>query len=143
MPRIMPRILPMHLADVDFPAGQPHAGESGPILGFAVVHAAGVLLFDTAGHQSLVVRTESGPVLLAGQAVYSAAEWEGSDDPRRSGLPSADDPNADAEFVRRVRDLDPFAPLRPRRGGLEPAGLIRHPPRRVPPCRDPRERGQR
>ncbi|HEX9375992.1 MAG TPA: hypothetical protein VGB19_07130 [Actinomycetota bacterium] len=137
MPRIMPRILPMHPADVDFPAGHPHAGESGPILGFAVVHAAGVLLFDTAGHQSLVVRTESGPVLLAGQAVYSAAEWEGSDDPRRSGLPSADDPNADAEFVRRVRDLDPVRSTSPttRRPGT--GGSDSTPPSKGPTMQGP------
>jgi N-acyl homoserine lactone hydrolase len=29
----------------------------------------------TRGHQSLVVATDAGPVLVAGQAVYSAAEW--------------------------------------------------------------------
>jgi len=209
-------VLPLHLADVDFPAGHPQAGESGPILGFAVVHDAGVLLFDTgvgtgnaeveeyfrprvtplgealgahglsvddvtavanshlhfdhcgqntllpgrtvyvqapelaaarepdytvpewiglgvvelveldggatevapgltivptpghtAGHQSLLVRTEAGPVLLAGQAVYTAAEWDGSTDPRRSGFPSALDPRAYAASVRRLRALDP------------------------------------
>ncbi len=112
MPRILPRILPMHLADVDFPAGHPHAGESGPM-------------------------TESGPVLLAGQAVYSAAEWEGSDDPRRSGLPSADDPNADAEFVRRVRDLDPVRSTSPttRRPGT--GGSDSTPPSKGPTMQGP------
>ncbi len=61
----------------------------------------------TDGHQSLVVRTEAGPVLLAGQAVYTAAEWEGSTGPRLSGLPSAADSSAYAESVRRLRSLDP------------------------------------
>src|SRR6266508_3605267 len=139
MPRILPRILPMHLADVDFPAGHPHAGESGPIFGFAVVHAAGVLLFDTAGHQSLVVRTESG-----------LSSWPARPcTPPRSGrartIPAAPDCPAPTIPTRTLSSSAgsatsiPFAPLRPRRGGLEPAGLIRHPPRRVPPCRDPRE----
>jgi hypothetical protein len=42
-----PRVIPLHLADISFPDGHPRAGSTGPVLGFAVVHAEGVLLFDT------------------------------------------------------------------------------------------------
>ena len=34
----------------------------------------------TRGHQSAVVETRDGPVILAGQAVYSVAEWRGEAD---------------------------------------------------------------
>jgi N-acyl homoserine lactone hydrolase len=40
-------ILPLHLSDVTFPASHPLAGSDGPIYGFAVRGAAGVVLFDT------------------------------------------------------------------------------------------------
>src|SRR3954464_11255447 len=42
-----PRVIPLHLADVTFPHEHPLAGSTGPVLGFAVVHVDGVLLFDT------------------------------------------------------------------------------------------------
>jgi N-acyl homoserine lactone hydrolase len=212
-----PQVIPLHLADVSFPEGHPQAGGSGPVLGFAVRHDAGVLLFDTGvgtghpdverhyrprvipledalrahglspddvtevanshlhfdqcghnglfpgrtvyvqaselraareadytvpewvgfgvvefveldgdeetevtsglvlvptpghtpGHQSLVMTTAVGPVLLAGQAVDSAAEWEGSTDPRHSGVLGAPDVLAYSESVRRLRRLEP------------------------------------
>jgi N-acyl homoserine lactone hydrolase len=215
----VPEIIPLHLADVSFPAGHPQAGDTGPVLGFAVVHDEGVLLFDTgvgtgheeveryyhprvtpleealrangvslrdvtaaacshlhfdhcggntllrgrpvyvqaaearaarepdytvpewigfgvvdlveleadeetevapdcvllptpghtAGHQSLVVSTAEGPVVLAGQAVYTHDEWEGSTDPRRDGMVSAPDPLVYSESVRRLRRIDPVS----------------------------------
>lgn len=61
----------------------------------------------TAGHQSLVVETSSGPLVVAGQAVYTRAEWEGSTDPRLSGADSSIDPLLYSESVRRLRRLDP------------------------------------
>jgi glyoxylase-like metal-dependent hydrolase (beta-lactamase superfamily II) len=212
-----PRVVPLHLADVTFPERHPLAGSTGPVLGFAVIHAQGVLLFDsgvgtgnaevdesyrprvrpiedalrdhdiamadvtaianshlhfdhcgantqfpgvpayvqaaeldlarepdytvpewvgfdvvrftglprneeveiapgavllatpghTRGHQSLVLDTSDGPVVLAGQAVYSAAEWDGSTDPGDSGIPGAWDILAYSESVHRLRRLDP------------------------------------
>jgi glyoxylase-like metal-dependent hydrolase (beta-lactamase superfamily II) len=212
-----PRVVPLHLSDVTFPHGHPLAGSTGPVLGFAVVHDDGVLLFDTGvgtghaevdeyyrprvrpiaealreqglspgdvtaianshlhfdhvganrafpglpayaqarelelarnpdhtivewvgfdvlqftavprdeevevatgavliatpghtpGHQSLVLDTAEGPVVLAGQALYTAAEWEGSTDPRESGVPNAPDVLAYSESVHRLRRLDP------------------------------------
>ncbi|MFL5799985.1 MAG: N-acyl homoserine lactonase family protein [Actinomycetota bacterium] len=212
-----PRVIPLHLADVSFPDGHPQAGGTGPVLGFAVHHEEGVLLFDTGvgtghpeveryyrprvtpledalaanglsaadvtaianshlhfdhcggnalfarrpayvraaelqasrqpdytvpewvgfdtvqfveldgdgetevapglvlvptpghtgGHQSLVVATEAGPVVVAGQAVYTVAEWEGSTDPTDSGVIGAADVLAYSESVRRLRRLEP------------------------------------
>lgn len=61
----------------------------------------------TAGHQSLVVRTEGGTVVLAGQAVQSRREWEGTADEGSSGEPTAFDREAYAGSVRRLRALDP------------------------------------
>lgn len=61
----------------------------------------------TPGHQSLVVEATTGTTVVAGQAVYTSAEWQGSTDPRRSGQRSAWDPQAYAESVRRLRELDP------------------------------------
>jgi glyoxylase-like metal-dependent hydrolase (beta-lactamase superfamily II) len=212
-----PVVFPLHLADVSFPEGHPQASDSGPVLGFAVRHGEGVLLFDTGigtghaeidrwyrprvtpledalreqglamddvtaianshlhfdhcggntrfagvqgyvrareleaaanedytvaewighgelhlvplddhaevevapdvvligtpghtpGHQSCVIATAAGPVVLAGQAVYTRAEWEGSLDPRDSGADTAPDVLAYSESVRRLRRLEP------------------------------------
>ena len=60
----------------------------------------------TAGHQSLVLTTEEGPVVLAGQAVQSMAEWQGATSPADSGEPAAKDSRY-AESVVRLRDLGP------------------------------------
>jgi glyoxylase-like metal-dependent hydrolase (beta-lactamase superfamily II) len=77
--------------------------------------ASGVRLLPTpghtVGHQSLVVETSSGPLVVAGQAVYTLAEWEGSTDPRRSGADSSIDPLVYSESVRRLRRLDPVRVL--------------------------------
>jgi len=219
-----PVVVPLHLAEVSFPEGHPLAGGAGSVLGFAVRHAGGVLLFDTGvgtgndevdryyaprirpldqvlasngiamsdvtaianshlhfdhcggntrfegipayvratelraareedytvpawvgrgvlrfvklddhdetevgpgvvlvgtpghtpGHQSCVVRTSAGNVVLAGQAVYSRAEWEGSTDPAESGAASAPDIPAYAESIRHLHRHEPirvhFAP---------------------------------
>jgi glyoxylase-like metal-dependent hydrolase (beta-lactamase superfamily II) len=71
----------------------------------------GVRLFPTPGHtpghQSLIVEMEELPVVVAGQAVYTLAEWEGATDPRRSGKVSAWDPATYAESVRQLRALHP------------------------------------
>jgi glyoxylase-like metal-dependent hydrolase (beta-lactamase superfamily II) len=59
----------------------------------------------TAGHQSLVVETRRGRVLLAGQAVYSRDEWV--DRPGREGRSSARDPGAYDRSIARLRGLRP------------------------------------
>lgn len=61
----------------------------------------------TAGHQSLVVATDGGTVVLAGQAVQTRREWEGTADEATSGEPTAFDREAYAGSVRRLRALDP------------------------------------
>jgi len=61
----------------------------------------------TAGHQSLVLDTPEGTVVLAGQALQSLAEWEGASEPSASGL--RDGPLRDqyVASVERMRALDP------------------------------------
>ena len=61
----------------------------------------------TEGHQSLVVATAEGTVLLVGQAVQSLAEWDGAADASASGAASARDPRYGAS-VERLRSLDPI-----------------------------------
>jgi N-acyl homoserine lactone hydrolase len=60
----------------------------------------------TKGHQSVVVSTRDGTVVLAGQACYTAGEWEGDPDALegRSGAPDPADYDAS---VARLRSLDP------------------------------------
>lgn len=73
--------------------------------------APGLTLVPTpghsAGHQSLVLQTPDGPVVLAGQALQSRAEWEGAADPASSGEPNAPDREAYVRSVQRLRSLDP------------------------------------
>jgi N-acyl homoserine lactone hydrolase len=61
----------------------------------------------TAGHQSLVLDAEDGPVVLAGQAVQSRAEWEGATEPSASGASAAKDPGY-ASSVDLLRSFDPI-----------------------------------
>jgi N-acyl homoserine lactone hydrolase len=60
----------------------------------------------TPGHQSLAVDTSEGLVVLAGQAVYSAAEWVGVDTDRE-GRSSAPDVAAYDRSIERLRALEP------------------------------------
>jgi glyoxylase-like metal-dependent hydrolase (beta-lactamase superfamily II) len=61
------------------------------------------------GHQSLVVESAAGAVVIAGQAVLTVAEWEGSDEATTSGVPPENDAGRDAYLasVARLRTLDP------------------------------------
>lgn len=61
----------------------------------------------TAGHQSLVVETSAGSIVLAGQALQSRAEWDGATEPSASGRSSAPDPDAYERSVERLRALEP------------------------------------
>ena len=60
----------------------------------------------TAGHQSLVVETDAGRTVLAGQAVYSYAEWTG-DPAGIEGRTSARDQVAYDASIERLRRLAP------------------------------------
>jgi glyoxylase-like metal-dependent hydrolase (beta-lactamase superfamily II) len=59
----------------------------------------------TAGHQSLVVDTARGGVLLTGQAIYSRDEWLGR--PGREGRTRAPDVVSYDRSVARLRSLNP------------------------------------
>jgi glyoxylase-like metal-dependent hydrolase (beta-lactamase superfamily II) len=61
----------------------------------------------TRGHQSLVVDTPDGPVVLAGQACYTAGEWEGDPD-ALEGRTNAPDQAAYDLSIQRLRDLGPM-----------------------------------
>jgi N-acyl homoserine lactone hydrolase len=60
----------------------------------------------TKGHQSVAVSTPEGTIVLAGQACYTAGEWEGDPDALegRSGAPDVD---AYDGSIERLRSLDP------------------------------------
>jgi len=72
--------------------------------------APGIRIFATPGHspghQSLVVETPDGPLLLAGQAVYSHGEWQGIDG-ARNGESHARDGEAYRRSVGRLKALRP------------------------------------
>ena len=81
------------------------AGDHEPAPGIRVFASPG----HSPGHQSLVVETADGPILLVGQAVYSHGEWAGipgarygSTDTRPSG-----DRDAYLRSVARLKALDP------------------------------------
>ena len=40
-------VIPLHLADVTYPASHPLAGQDGPVLAFAIRHREGIILVDT------------------------------------------------------------------------------------------------
>ena len=61
----------------------------------------------TAGHQSLVVETATGAIVLAGQAVWTRAELEGATGVDASGEPTAEDRDAYVRSVDRLRALGP------------------------------------
>jgi len=89
---------------VDFPGARIEevAGDHEPVPGVRIFATPG----HSPGHQSLVVQTPDGPLLLAGQAVYSAGEWRGLDD-AREGASHAQDGAAYARSVARLRALNP------------------------------------
>lgn len=91
---------------VDFPDARYdlHDGEAELVPGVRIVPTPG----HTPGHQSLLIDDGDGArTILAGQAVYTRAEWDGDDDPRVSGLSSAPDPVAYRASVARLRALEP------------------------------------
>jgi N-acyl homoserine lactone hydrolase len=89
---------------VDFPGAsyQQIAGDHELFVGINVVSTPG----HTPGHQSLVVETEEGRTVVAGQAVYTAGEWAG-DDEAWEGRMRAPDPVAYDRSIERLRALEP------------------------------------
>jgi N-acyl homoserine lactone hydrolase len=80
-------------------------GEADVAPGIRVIPTPG----HVAGHQSLVVETVRGPIVIAGQAVQSLAEWEGETDEMVTGTPRAGDDRREpyVASVDRLRALDP------------------------------------
>jgi glyoxylase-like metal-dependent hydrolase (beta-lactamase superfamily II) len=90
---------------VDFPGARFRLldGEAEVLPGLRVVPTPG----HTPGHQSIVLETDGGPVIIAGQAAYTAEEF--SDPERRHvrGLDMAWDLERSLESLRRLRALGP------------------------------------
>jgi len=88
----------------DFPGArfEPVAGDHQVAPGIRIYASPG----HSPGHQSLVVDTPHGPVLLAGQAVYSRGEWIGLAD-AREGATIAPDGQAYRRSVARLKALKP------------------------------------
>jgi N-acyl homoserine lactone hydrolase len=89
---------------IDFPGAdyRPVAGDHEPYEGIRILATPG----HTVGHQSLVVATARGDVVLAGQAVYTAGEWAGRPD-AREGRSRAPDQTAYDRSVARLKALHP------------------------------------
>jgi N-acyl homoserine lactone hydrolase len=101
----------VHEPDYTIPEWIDAPGLSYELLDAETEVASGLTLVPTpghsAGHQSLVVQTPEGPVVLAGQALQSLAEWEGATDPASSGESAAPDHDAYIRSVERLKALDP------------------------------------
>lgn len=100
----------VHEPDYTVPAWIDVPGLAYEVIDGAVDVGPGLRLIPTpghtAGHQSLVVESPKGTVVLAGQALQSRAEWEGATEPSASGASAARDP-AYPRSVERLRALDP------------------------------------
>src|SRR5262245_43591008 len=89
---------------IDFPGATyvHRAGDHEPAPGIRIYATPG----HSPGHQSVVVDTKDGPLLLAGQAVYSHGEWSGTAG-AREGESVARDGDAYRASVARLRKLNP------------------------------------
>jgi glyoxylase-like metal-dependent hydrolase (beta-lactamase superfamily II) len=81
---------------------QHRAGDHEPAPGIRIFATPG----HSPGHQSLVVELPDGPLLLAGQAVYSHGEWSGIAGAREGASRAMDEP-AYARSMQRLRALNP------------------------------------
>ena len=93
-----------HVPSIDFPGAtyEHRSGDYDIAPGIRVYATPG----HSPGHQSVVVDTPDGHLLLAGQAVYSHGEWTGTAG-AREGATSAPDGDAYARSVARLRALRP------------------------------------
>ena len=80
-----------------------HAGDYTVLPGIEALVTPG----HTPGHQSLVVRTAGGPIVLVGQAAYSVGEWNGEHGAREGRSRAWDRDAYDASLVR-LRALNPI-----------------------------------
>jgi glyoxylase-like metal-dependent hydrolase (beta-lactamase superfamily II) len=93
---------------IDFPGARYEqiAGDHDLFEGIRVVATPG----HTPGHQSLVVESNQGRTILAGQAVYTAGEWAGDPD-AREGRSRAPDEDAYDRSIERLKALRPVRVL--------------------------------
>jgi N-acyl homoserine lactone hydrolase len=61
----------------------------------------------TPGHQSMLIDSAEGRTAIVGQAVYTRAEWDGSDEPSVSGLGGAWDRASYRASIERIRAFRP------------------------------------
>ena len=89
---------------IDFPGAryEYRDGDHAPAPGIRVFATPG----HSPGHQSLLVETPEGNLLLAGQAVYSHGEWSGIADAREGASVARDRAAYDAS-VARLKALNP------------------------------------
>jgi N-acyl homoserine lactone hydrolase len=89
---------------IDYPGARylQVAGDHEPVEGIRVLATPG----HTPGHQSLLVETDEGRTILAGQAVYTAGEWAGNPD-AREGRSRAPDVAAYDRSIERLKALRP------------------------------------
>ncbi|MFL5708793.1 MAG: N-acyl homoserine lactonase family protein [Chloroflexota bacterium] len=89
---------------IDFPGADYRlvAGDHEPVPGVRVVATPG----HTIGHQSLVVETADGDIVLTGQAVYTPGEWAGDPSAREGRSRAADQAAYDASIAR-LRSIEP------------------------------------
>lgn len=90
---------------VDFPGAcyAFHTGDVDLLSGVRLVATPG----HSPGHQSLLVEDEDRRTAIVGQALWSRAEWDGSDAVADSGAASAWDPVAYRSSVERLRAFEP------------------------------------
>jgi N-acyl homoserine lactone hydrolase len=89
---------------IDFPGARYEqvAGDHSPAPKLRIFATPG----HSPGHQSLVVESDKGPILLAGQAVYSHGEWAAIPGTREGASRAMDGP-AYARSVKRLRAMNP------------------------------------
>ncbi len=78
-------------------------GESVLLPGVTIIPTPG----HTPGHQSLLLETEEGPIILAGQAAYTAEEYAHPERGHVLGLEAAWDRRQYLESLGRLRDMAP------------------------------------
>ena len=93
-----------YIPSIDFPGAtyEHRAGDYEVAQGIRVFATPG----HSPGHQSVVVETPDGPLLLAGQAVYSHGEWAGIPG-TREGASTAPDGEAYARSIARLKAVHP------------------------------------
>jgi N-acyl homoserine lactone hydrolase len=93
---------------IDFPGARYEQADGDHVIhdGIRVIATPG----HTPGHQSLLLGTRDGPTVLAGQALYTAGEWDAEPD-AWEGRSRALDPDAYDRSVSRLRGLHPVRVL--------------------------------